>query len=136
LSAAVSLLEAAYSGANARIMVFLGGAICEGPGQIVSNDLKESMRSHTDLNKGNAPWWKSANKFYDALATRACKNGHVIDVFACPLDQCGLAEMKVCVERTGGVMLLDDSFIRSGVFENSFKRVIARDRKFPPSFFT
>jgi hypothetical protein len=22
------------------------------------------------------------------------------------------------------------------VFENSFKRVIARDRKFPPSFFT
>src|SRR4029079_15491078 len=60
------------------------------------------------------------------MSQRAVSNGHAIDLFACSLDQVGLAEMKVCVEKTGGYLVLDDSFTR-GVFVGSFKRVFARD---------
>ena len=42
------------------------------------------------------PFYKKACTFYDAMATRAVNNGHVIDIFACSLDQVGVAEMKVC----------------------------------------
>jgi hypothetical protein len=77
--------------------------------------------------QGNAPFFKTAVKFYDSCATRAVSNGHTIDLFACSLDQVGLAEMKICVEKTGGYLVLDDSFTR-GVFIGSFKRVFARDQ--------
>ena len=126
LSVCVSLLETIYKDSPGRIMMFIGGPPTVGPGMIVSTELKEHMRSHHDLHKGNAPFYKPAIKFYDSVATRAVANGHTIDLFACSLDQIGLAEMKVCVEKTGGYLVLDDSFTR-GVFIGSFKRVFARD---------
>jgi hypothetical protein len=52
----------------------------------------------------------------------------VVDLFACSLDQVGVAEMKVCVEKTGGLLVLDDSFTHN-VFTGSFKRVFAVDQK-------
>lgn len=126
LSVAVSLLETIYKDSPGRIMTFVGGPPTIGPGMIVSTDLKEHMRSHHDLHKGNAPFYKPAIKFYEGVASRAVANGHTIDLFACSLDQVGLAEMKICVEKTGGYLVLDDSFTR-GVFIGSFKRVFARD---------
>ena len=47
---------------------------------------------------------------------------HVVDVFACSLDQVGLLEMKELVEATGGLMVLGDSFGQS-VFKESLRRV-------------
>jgi hypothetical protein len=38
---------------------------------------------------------------YDQLAKRAAKNGHVVDLFTCSLDQTGLHEMKALVNMTG-----------------------------------
>ena len=38
---------------------------------------------------------QAACKFYEGLADRAVSNCHVIDIFACSLDQIGLLEMKV-----------------------------------------
>ena len=46
-------------------------------------------------------------------------------MFACSLDQIGLLEMKVCVQETGGLVVMADSFGQS-VFKESFRRVFTR----------
>ena len=130
LSIAVNLLEYTSKNNSARIMMFVGGPPTVGGGAVVSGELKDPIRSHHDLAKGNAPFYKKASKYYDGIAMKAVGNGHVIDIFACSLDQIGLAEMKVCVEKTGGYLVLDDSFTR-GVFIGSFKRVFARGGEQP-----
>ena len=38
-----------------------------------------------------APFMRKAAKFYESVATQLCVNGHSLDVFACSLDQVGLA---------------------------------------------
>lgn len=38
---------------------------------------------------------QAACKFYEGLMDKAVNNCHVIDIFACSLDQIGLLEMKV-----------------------------------------
>ena len=85
-----------------------------GPGQVVSLKLEDTIRSHHDLLKGNAPLYTTAIKvsvycyyvefmavlklycliiynhdfqYFDALAKRAADNGTVVDMFACSLDQ-------------------------------------------------
>lgn len=126
MAVAIGLLEATHKQQSGRIMMFIGGPPTVGPGMVCSTDLKENIRAHHDIYKGNVPYYKKAMDYYDGQATRACENGHIIDIFACSLDQVGIAEMKVCVERTGGYLVLDDSFTR-GVFMNSFKRVFSQD---------
>ncbi|KAK9288539.1 hypothetical protein L1049_016998 [Liquidambar formosana] len=90
--------------------------------QIVSKDLSDPVRSHKDLDKDAAPYFKKAVKFYDNLAKQLVGQGHVLDLFASALDQVGVAEMKVAVERTGGLVVQAESFGHS-VFKDSFKRV-------------
>lgn len=126
LSVALGLLEATFKGQCARVMTFVGGPPTVGGGIVVSSELKDNIRSHHDIQKNRAPFFKKASQYYEGLAERAAANGHVVDLFCCSLDQVGLAEMKLCVERTGGLLILDDSFARP-VFMNSFKKVFARD---------
>lgn len=38
---------------------------------------------------------------YESLAHRASTNGHIMDLYACALDQTGLLEMKCCCNYTG-----------------------------------
>ncbi|KAL8538522.1 hypothetical protein ACS0TY_000511 [Phlomoides rotata] len=45
------------------------------------------MRSHKDLDKDSAPHYHKAVKFYEALSKQLIHQGHVLDVFACALDQ-------------------------------------------------
>ncbi|KAK1291878.1 hypothetical protein QJS10_CPB17g01827 [Acorus calamus] len=73
---------------------------------IVSKDLSEPVRSHKDLDKDAAPHFHKAVKFYEVLAKQLV----------------GVAEMKIAVERTGGLVVLAESFGHS-VFKDSFKRV-------------
>uniref|UniRef100_A0A0E0F5B1 Protein transport protein SEC23 n=1 Tax=Oryza meridionalis TaxID=40149 RepID=A0A0E0F5B1_9ORYZ len=120
LSVAAGLLGACMPGTGARIIALLGGPCTEGPGMIVSKDLSEPVRSHKDLDKDAAPHFQKAVKFYDGLAKQLVSQGHVLDVFASALDQVGLAEMKVAIERTGGLVVLSESFGHS-VFKDSFK---------------
>ncbi|KAM7266316.1 hypothetical protein ACFE04_004213 [Oxalis oulophora] len=122
LSVAAGLLGACLPGTGARIIALVGGPCTEGPGSIVSKDLSEPVRSHKDLDKEAAPYFKKATKFYDSFAQQLVSQGHVLDVFASALDQVGVAEMKVAVERTGGLVVLSESFGHS-VFKDSFKRV-------------
>ncbi|XP_018496150.1 protein transport protein Sec23A [Galendromus occidentalis] len=128
LSIAVGLLEAAYPNTGARIMLFTGGACTQGPGMIVSEELKMTIRSHHDIQKDNAKYMRKAQKHYEALAQRASANGHAIDIYSCALDQTGLHEMKTCANLTGGHMVLGDSF-NSSLFKQSFQRVFTRDSK-------
>ncbi|KAG2248222.1 hypothetical protein Bca52824_087850 [Brassica carinata] len=89
---------------------------------IVSKDLIEPLRSHKDLDKGEAPFYEKAEKFYHGLANQLVNQGHVLDIFASVLDQVGVAETKATVERTGGLVVISESFGHS-VFKDSFKRV-------------
>ncbi|XP_077249912.1 protein transport protein SEC23 E-like [Tasmannia lanceolata] len=122
LSVAAGLLGACMPGTGARIITLVGGPCTEGPGTIVSKDLSDPVRSHKDLDKDAAPYFNKAVKFYETLAKQLVNQGHVLDLFASALDQVGVAEMKVAVERTGGLVVLAESFGHS-VFKDSFKRI-------------
>lgn len=124
-------------------MLFTGGPCTSGPGAVVSRLKEEDMRSHQDLQKKAEPMHKPACEFYAKLSNPstaatpdAKKKGgtpqnsaftsyHVVDVFACSLDQVGLLEMRQLVEATGGLTVLADSFGQS-VFKESLRRVFTR----------
>nr|XP_027081303.1 protein transport protein SEC23-like [Coffea arabica] len=122
LSVAAGLLGVCAAGQSARIVALVGGPCTEGPGVIVSKDLSDPVRSHKDLDKDAAPFFKKAVHFYEELAKQLVSEGHVLDVFASALDQVGVAEMKVAIEKTGGLVVLAESFGHS-VFKDSFKRL-------------
>ncbi|KAI9015300.1 protein transporter SEC23 [Phycomyces nitens] len=126
LSIAISLLEAAFPNTGARVMLFSGGPATEGPGMVVSTELREPIRSHNEIEKETAKHYKRAIKFYDGLAKRAATNGHTIDIFAGCLDQIGLLEMKSMVNTTGGFMILSDSF-NAAIFKQSFHHLFKKD---------
>ncbi len=62
-------------------MLFVGGPCTYGPGIVVSDSLKETLRSHTDIAKENAKYTKKSYKFYEELGVKAVGNGHTIDIF-------------------------------------------------------
>ncbi|KAG5641165.1 GTPase-activating protein S23 [Asterophora parasitica] len=128
LSVAVGLLETTYPNTGARIMLFAGGPATEGPGMVVSNELKEPIRSHHDIDRDSVKHFKRATKFYESLAKRASNNGHAIDLFAGCLDQVGLLEMKSMPNSTNGVIVLSDSFATS-IFKQSFLRIFNKDEQ-------
>ena len=146
LSVATSMLHLAIPRRGARIMLFTGGPCTSGPGAVVSRLKEDDMRSHQDLAKNAESLHKPACEFYSSLAHPGTngaagagnakkKNSgqtntqvasyHVVDIFACSLDQIGLLEMKELVEATGGLMVLGDSFGQS-VFKESLRRVFTR----------
>eukprot|EP00934_Nitzschia_sp_Nitz4_P008986 Nitzschia sp. Nitz4//scaffold34_size148208//7104//9623//NITZ4_002956-RA/size148208-snap-gene-0.204-mRNA-1//1//CDS//3329548723//8976//frame0 len=140
LSVATSLLHLAIPRRGARVMLFASGPCTSGPGQIVSRLKEEDIRSHQDLAKKAEPLFQPACDFYSKLANPAAAAApvdkkkkqppaqpaavayHVVDIFACSLDQVGMLEMSRLVEATGGLMVLGDSFGQS-VFKESLRRV-------------
>lgn len=126
LSIAISLLEATCSHTGARIMSFIGGPCTIGPGMIIDDDLKNTIRSHHDIEKDQAVFMKKAIKHYQALAQRTSTNGHSVDIYSCSLDQTGLHEMKYLPNNTGGNIVMGDSF-DSSLFKTSFQRVFTKD---------
>lgn len=65
LGVAIGLIEAANQNGGARVMLFCGGAATEGPGLVAAPELRESIRSHNDLEKDIAKYWKKAQKVFD-----------------------------------------------------------------------
>ncbi|XP_010429086.1 PREDICTED: protein transport protein SEC23-like [Camelina sativa] len=122
LRIAAGLLGACFPGSAARIMAFIGGPSTGGPGAIVSGELSDPIRSHKDIDKDSALYYHKAVEFYETLAKQLVHQGHVLDVFACSVDQVGIAELKVAVEQTGGFVVLAESFGHS-VFRDSLKPV-------------
>ncbi|KHN81869.1 Protein transport protein Sec23A [Toxocara canis] len=156
LAVAVTLLEVCFPSTGARIMTFIGGACTHGPGMVVGEELKNPIRSWHTIKEDNAPYIKKATKFYDGLGARAVKNGHVIDIYSCALDQTGLNEMRACfnttavknghvidiyscaLDQTGlnemracfnttaGNVVMGDSF-NSSLFKQTYQRVFEKD---------
>lgn len=126
LGVATSLLETAYPNTGARIMLFAGGPATEGPGMVVSSELKEPIRSHHDIERDSVKHYKRAIKYYEGLAKRASTSGHAVDIYAGCLDQVGLLEMKSLPNSTNGFMVISDSFI-TAIFKQSFLRTFEKD---------
>eukprot|EP00951_Prasinocladus_malaysianus_P002383 scaffold16892_cov35-Prasinocladus_malaysianus.AAC.1 len=85
-----------------------------------------------DLEKGASPHYASSCKYYEGLAMQMVNNSFALDVFACSLDQTGLAEMRPAIVHTGGLILLSETFAgdvtRShNVFQKSLQRMFKRD---------
>ena len=121
----MGLLESAVSRQGSRIMLFISGPPTAGPGMIVSRSKKENIRSHTDIQKNQAPLNKPSTEFFKSLSEKAIANSIVVDFFACSLDQVGALEVKVLVSRTGGLVVLADKFSQS-VFRESLRRIFER----------
>ena len=124
----------------------MGGPCTIGPGLVVSDELKEPIRSHHDLRKELAKHVHSSTKvraqflplgdiklivvicdqFFEEWAERVAVNGHAVDLFSCSLDQTGLLEMKQLVKSTGGLMVLADSFDNE-IFQRSLQKMFQKD---------
>jgi protein transport protein SEC23 len=109
-------------------MLLVGGACNVGPGMVVGEELAETIRSHLDLSKdnSNAQYTKKALKYYASLAQRVVTAGIAVDIFACSLDQVGIYEMKVVTDKSGGYMVMSDSFSMH-VFKDSFRKLFDCD---------
>ena len=57
-----------------------------------------------DFAKDDVKLFKRSLAFYEGLAGRLGAAGHCLDVFACSLDQVGLAEMHPAVASTGALL--------------------------------
>ncbi|XP_002517022.2 protein transport protein sec23-1 [Ricinus communis] len=110
ISVALGLLEGCSMHIGSRIMVFTSGPATLGPGVVVDSDLSNSIRTHRDLINASAPYyWKSCS-FYNRLSQRLSDASIILDLFACSLDQIGVAELKGPVEKSGGFMMLGELF--------------------------
>jgi len=130
ISVALGLLEATCPQSSARVTLICGGPCNVGPGMVVGEELAETIRSHLDLQRenSNAKYTKKALKYYTSLASRAVACGFAVDIFACSLDQVGLYEMKVVADKSGGYMVMSDSF-SMGVFKDSFRKMFDCDEQ-------
>lgn len=126
MSVALSLLETLFPSCGARVMVFCGGPCTVGPGMVVAKELREAIRSHHEIDAGNAKYFKKASAFYEGLAKRAAANGHVVDLLVGCLDQVGLAEMKSLANSSGGNMVMSESFA-TNMFKQSCQRIFLKD---------
>jgi len=128
LSVAIGLLENSFPNCGARVMLFTGGPCTQGPGMVVSDDLKEPIRSHTDLAKDNCKYTRTALKYYEGVARRGVASGHSIDIFACSYDQVGFYEMQDLVKKTNGFAVLGDAF-ETAMFKQSFQKIFTKDER-------
>ncbi|EEB08026.1 GTPase activating protein Sec23b [Schizosaccharomyces japonicus yFS275] len=126
LNIAAGLLELTSRNTGARVMLFAGGPCTVGAGQVVSLELKEPMRSHSDIIMNKAQHFKKASKFYTGLTQRFVESGHTVDILIGCLDQIGLMEMECLVNRTNGNVVLSDSF-NTSIFKQSFQRIFSLD---------
>eukprot|EP00768_Dysnectes_brevis_P003528 gnl/Dysnectes_brevis/2512_a3008_1291.p1 GENE.gnl/Dysnectes_brevis/2512_a3008_1291~~gnl/Dysnectes_brevis/2512_a3008_1291.p1 ORF type:complete len:757 (+),score=253.46 gnl/Dysnectes_brevis/2512_a3008_1291:115-2385(+) len=122
LSLAAGLLGSL--GQGGRIVLLAAGPCTLGPGQIVDTDVHMHVRHHHDITKrtDSAKYLKDARRFYGALAEQVVKASVSIHAFACSTDQVGLLELRPAVERTGGHMLISESF-NYHAFERSFRKL-------------
>jgi protein transport protein SEC23 len=122
---ATHLMEIAFGRNGGRILSFVGGPCTMGPGQVASLEKKDALRSHADLEKKKAPYVEDAIQFYTDLAAKLNSIHVVLDAFVCSLDQVGLMEMSHCILKTGGLIVMGESFNQS-LFKESLRRVFTR----------
>ncbi|XP_050216521.1 protein transport protein SEC23 G [Mercurialis annua] len=128
ISVALGLLEGCLGHTVSRIMVFTSGPATLGPGIIVDSDLSNAIRNHKDLINGQAPYYRKSCNFYNRLLQRLSDASVVLDLFACSLDQIGVAELKGPVERSGGFMMFGELF-DSEQFRKCLRHIFSHDEE-------
>lgn len=128
VSTSLNILSLLLPQRGARIMLMMGGPCTYGPGLIVGESLKETIRSHHELNKESAKHFSTASKFYTELTKRAVENGYSIDLLSCSMDQTGFLEMRSLSKETGGIMVLADGF-KAEVFQQSLYKIFEKDEQ-------
>ncbi|MED6163149.1 hypothetical protein PIB30_077112 [Stylosanthes scabra] len=126
ISAALGVLESCLINTGSRIMVFTSGPATLGPGVVVDSDLAQAMRTHQHVMSGHARHHEKSCSFYKRVYKRLCDASVVLDLFACSLDQVGAAELREPVERSGGFMILAESF-ESDQFRKCLRHLFERD---------
>uniref|UniRef100_A0A7S1NFL3 Protein transport protein SEC23 n=1 Tax=Eutreptiella gymnastica TaxID=73025 RepID=A0A7S1NFL3_9EUGL len=135
LDVSLKMLQLSGLTAGGRLLLFAGGAITKGPGQIVSRDLNENIRSHNDIKTDQSPFFLPACQFYVGLADRLVQAGLACDIFAGCLDQVGITELACCCDRTGGFLLMVDTF-KTPVFKTTYQRFFQGEEKDMGSVFS
>ncbi|CAI5760421.1 unnamed protein product [Candida verbasci] len=147
LNIATLLLKAILGNTHAvggHILAFIAGVCTSGPGQIVSKELKEPLRSHYDIiksqntkiqapstsskTKSNLSFLKNAKKFYSEITQRLVNLGLSCNYFIGSYDQVGLYEMDEVCLKTGGLIVMSDSF-STAIFKQSFGKFFKRQRE-------
>ncbi|PWA50579.1 sec23/Sec24 protein transport family protein [Artemisia annua] len=128
IQVAIALLEGSSVPTGSRIMVFTSGPATMGPGIVVSQDLNQSIRTHRDINGGHAPFYNKSCEYYKKISEKLTDISMVLDLFACSLDQVGVTEMRPPVERSGGFMMLAESF-ESDQFKKCVRHIFSRDEQ-------
>lgn len=128
MSVAVGLLQVCAAQQSSRVMMMIGGPATVGPGVIAGATLDEPLRSWKDINRNNnnAKFVNAAVKYYASIAERAVSSGIAVDIFMSSLDQCGLYEMRVVSDKTGGYVVMSDSF-SFHVFKKSLAKIFEPD---------
>lgn len=80
----VFVLQTTFPNTGGRIMLFAGGPATEGPGMVVSNELKEPIRSHHDIDRDSVKHFKRATK----VCISVSQAGH--------FSNCPSSSTKVC----------------------------------------
>ncbi|KAK9668413.1 hypothetical protein RND81_13G058900 [Saponaria officinalis] len=128
ISVAIGILEGCMVKTGSRVIVFTSGPATVGPGTVVESDRSYSIRNHRDLIDGHASFFEKSCSFYKKLSQRLCDASIVLDLFACSLDQVGVAELKAPVERSGGFMMLGELF-ESEQFRKCLHHLFNRDNE-------
>lgn len=134
--------------AGGHVMCFVAGAATFGPGRIVGLPFKEPIRSHHDIDKANVAQlptiangnvakvdtllFKQAKNFYEKVAKVLGSIGVSCDYFVGSYDQVGLYEMEEVCVKTGGVVVMCDSF-STAMFKQSFIKFLRKETTDPDS---
>ncbi|KAK6200266.1 uncharacterized protein RJT21DRAFT_121165 [Scheffersomyces amazonensis] len=120
-----------------HILCFIGGMTTYGPGKIVNKLLKEPLRSHHDIDKlehstlpqaptsgpsktkADISLFKPAKKFYHDITKSLVSLGLSCNFFIGSYNQVGLFEMDEVCYKTGGTVVMSDSF-NTAIFKQSF----------------
>ena len=103
ISIAAGLLAESHASQGGRVLVFTSGPCTTGPGSVVGTDMGRKPRVDTRIwRRTPASITRPQCILYNAAGIRLATNSHSLDIFACSLDQVGLAEMKIAVDQTGG----------------------------------
>jgi protein transport protein SEC23 len=123
---AASIILESFGGVG-RLTAIIGGPCTFGQGKIVSDQLTDNFRDHTDLesNTDKIEVFKKSQKFYDDILERLIKVGITCDLFAFSLDQFGCAEMRNLVEKSGGLLVNQEQF-EGEVFEKSLDKYVTQ----------
>lgn len=117
---AIKTLSNCFNNGDVHVLLFIGTPVTIGEGNIVSLDKKVQIRTFNDDFSSN----KKSTNFYTNIANRkeAANSSMSFSIFASSYNQVGVYEMSDLTLKTGGYLILNDSFT-SNLFKQNYLKV-------------